>query len=596
MDWEQNAKDVFALTLTHEEGKRAYAEITLSHTAFPLKHTRGAVCFKPIEKPAHVLFQGMVNAAETTKNGMLVTVRLEGLEEGIDGLKETLKGEADPLFSKGERIEDLIAAKPASLYWDRVTGHVKCSPLNDGTRNWIVDGTADELSFWMDPPVTTVNVTVNVQWIQHLRGTLNLIPMLRARFPGGEISTYTGSALKRSWPRPHTTQSGYAIVQSSLKEVNAPWTGIGRRAESAFFFKRKKRGQDNCARTEHVFAKKTWFDGELFVSWNMRQKREENLIFQLKSHVQPVTPAPPKPIFLRLQKIVQTEDLPFWHPHGSYKSGDRVRWAGSVYVARSDHMARPLFDEEKWEQDADAAGLCPSVRSSFFLTDRGYQAFSYALACAKVQLLREARCFFVKFSGSVHDLGTVTTDDIITVRDLRLPGKSVTGKVIRYVLHSDGASGKQRVTVTVAASLGASGEAKEYVPFAVPLYATDYAELAWQGLACGETSEGIVFDRYDDQRPTDAFADLMSLGVEDFVKGVVVENLPNVQEQKLIESHDVFWEGRESLAKCGTKIRIQFLPLGGKDKICHTIYPTIPSFVTPPQHVVLAQEKQHHDA
>lgn len=224
---------------------------------------------------------------------------------------------------------------------------------------------------------------------------MNIFPKIAATFPKRKVNTLTPSGLIVEWPKVgdkigpalSRKQSGYQVVQSSLKEITPPSTGILDIYPTVTpEITLKRDGQ-----VKPIRMKRSWFKGELYLYWHYLQKRRENLSFTL-------------------------------HQESQLKG--RIR-------PRQKHLEIQLQSIE---------GHLPNRGcSSFFMIDRGRLAVNHAIAMGKAYLAGSARCIEVEFKVPFADAAQITLDTSVRIQSAMIPGGELIGKVVEYRLVQNGA-------------------------------------------------------------------------------------------------------------------------------------------------------------
>ena len=604
----KNDYPIFQLSIFHEEGKVASAQVMLRYQEFyQLKEKEWAlISYVSPRGEQQCLFKGKIEHLMHHQKGPFVTLHLiaqsqnakQQLEEIVDIYKK--HPYYDPLFS-GESFkpEHVLAGTPSFFYWDRVNGKVRLSDFFLGSDTKTLeekDVESESLFCELEQPISKIDVSLKVQWIQHVQGFFDLGSHVRSLFREKIINSYTGKSLAKHWPSVGNSigsNSGYRVISGSLKEIEAPYHAPKQLYPKTFSIKGKSvKEMEKQSVSENFIAQRSWFKEDLLVGWNFQQKREETIEFSLESQLQIASNEEntTKKVSWKLQKIVQNEDLPFWHPYVSYKKDALVRYDGITHKALEAHVSERIFDvtKEKWEIQEE--NCCPSVQSTFFITKRGHEAFEHALERASVLLSLGGRCFKTCFSGPFTSLAGLTLDDSVTLVHSHLPNGQITGKVVGYELYADGKSGKQAVKITLASSIGLPIEKqkKEKPEKEIPSYANDYAQPGWQLIEHHEhtTESGIVYKDYDHQYPSDPYAYLRFFTEKEMIKQMHVKNLPEQQEEKMKEM-ERDQKINKLLEGAATKICTEFQRISGKEILMHHITPSICSVVELPTQVEL---------
>lgn len=580
---------IFQLSIVHTEHTPPRAEILIPSHEVPKDLPEKAWAFfsygpsKETLQEAYCVFRGKLHTMASQGKDLLkleFQVTSESRKQALERLRETLmqKKFFHPLVhsQKDPDLGEILKTQPMALYWDRVTGKVSLSHAVLGSHTWSVEHhDPQRFSYHQTPPIGQVDLTLQVQWIQQVYGFFNVAPYLADAFEEGCINTYTKF---KNWPQTGQTMgSGYSVLYSRLEERDPPQflrspTKGGIRLQ----IPRSNPQAPHQRLTESVWIKRFWLKGELLLSWNLRQKRAEQVHVSVKSSLQNPDLATSVSLKLPLQKIVQVEDIPWWKPYYPYKKGDRVQKEERVYRCLSDFSQEDDFQEPQWEEDfLQSAWAGPGRRSSFFLTQSGYEVLDYGLKKAQTILTWGARCVHITLQGEARYLAHITLDHRVMVRHPHLPVGHAVGKVTAYKLLAKGDTGHEEVILTVSCSIGASPpqEIKESNPvasyvqgYAVPLYHVHYTVR--------QAMEGMEYYRYDDQYPTDPYAQLASLLPQDMIRSIRISHLPQ-QQENILEERASTAQKLFTASGLETKIYLELQPLKGYECLSHTLRPIL---------------------
>lgn len=578
-------EEVFDFLLTQQENEAAQVSLLVRNTLADLSSLKDKkyviISTKSPNNEPLCLFQGrLLTPAKLEGNAVVLelTAAPEDAEQQLQALRTAHKG--DPLFvaeSKEEDPTQILTAQQMVFYFDRLTHRISLSPLFESKQCLDVGTHFYRDSLSLKPgatPITAVEMTVEVQWVQRMQSYAHLYRKIAQAFPEKIINTLTGKTFVKKWPKTGQSlrHSGYWVVSSHLEEMTPPKTGIlNLYPTSSGPLWHQMPGGD----PEPTYVKRSWFRGHLHVGWNYKQKRKEKLTFTLKQQLHPLFKegaTPVEKIHLTLREISPKVAYPLWHPYKWYREGAQIQEEGKVYRCLHAHTAGGKFTNhrEKWLFDKDiptALGL--SSRASFFITPRGIQAFEHALEIAKTHLAHSARTLKISFSGSWEILAAITLDHTVRLEDPRLPGGSLRGKVASYRILAEGKTGERRVDVTLAVSGGAGRGSEDPPAEAPPLYATDYMEEA---PLIQQSSGGIRYARYDAQSPRDAFATIHRFHSHSMVQDLTIQN--KAQEQETYLKKQQYPQGileKSTLKNHATTVQLALTPLTAKETLEHTI-------------------------
>ena len=532
--------EILELNIDHREGEVALATLVVARATLPPWDQRNVF----ISHEETLFFKGrLVGLPLELKNDL---VRLELTSEPADAdnqLKSLGKEMKKAPFWDSSFVEvkdqdnpsELLEARSALFSWDRTSGRVCISDLFQGkqTLNLTDVFFADSLIVRLaETPLSHVSVNLSVEWIQQGEGEVDLSRRIRSEFVGGMINTLTPESLQNSWPKEGQKigRSGYWVVKSSLKQVSPPRTGIldiYPTVTPEILSWNDLRGEPQSLR-----AKRFWMLGRLILGWRYRQKRRETVKFTL---------------------------------------GHETQLDGKI---------RPLMR---------TLNLClqqvvPVQSPTFFLTGRGRQAVEHAIEVAKAHLAGSARCLEIELMAPLEFCLDLSMDHSVYIKDPRLPGGEVSGKVIAYQFHLEGL--KAYAWIRLAASIG--GVATEPGP---PGY-TYYVEQAYGETGIPDyfqTDSGVCFVNYGDQQPTGGLRDIISnFSINDLLNEVVITHQAENQIQILQrQQYPVCYNTRAVLEDVQTRISFDLCSLKTSAVEEHTIHLHIINKWTAPAQVTL---------
>ncbi|MDR1365870.1 MAG: hypothetical protein LBJ03_02130 [Holosporales bacterium] len=463
---------VFHLTLQHQENCFAAAKATLVNSRLSqLDCVRKRYARIGIQwgdgSDVQPIFFGCVTAVPTRIGKNLTVLELlsrpDDAFEKFERLKARLKNSPvwDELFVPESRQDDptyLLEGISGLYYWDKVTGELSVSDINFGREHRVINRTTSadiDLKFCSDP-LDSINIRVQVEWIQKAQGILDLSRFISKNFADGIINSFTGNDLKQRFRRLHygIKNSAYKLLRCDVKESDV-------KGAPSFYpeYSRLFEVTDGSGGKRSIRFRRHWFDCDCLLYWKYRQKRREIANITLENSFQRIRNACPnrKTINIKLRSIALRSDVLPWMGHTFYAADSQVAFGGYVYVCVQAHRSGNSFvpDQDKWHCTGKIPSAMPDASSaSFFLTPRGQLAVMHAVMMARAHLAWSTRCIEVTFRGSVEDFASITLDMHVTLNCQDLPGGSVTGKVIKTLLFADGKTGRQYVDITIACSVG----------------------------------------------------------------------------------------------------------------------------------------------
>lgn len=569
--------DLFDLGICQVENHFAKARLVIDALSpLPQSGTEGII----VQENQQVLFKGLLVGSLVKIDGAFGEIELIAKPLDFSNKVSALqKANRIPPYwdglwvpsEKHNNFQEIQDVRTASLFCDPRTGELSMSDWFDGRKTIALHQKFFPSSLHiklLKQPLQACTINVHAHWVQRNRGISNLGPQIRKTFPYRKMSTYTEKAIVEKWPEPRKRlgRSGLWILKSKLKPV----TPSSNRYPT--YSPPLPMGEEGGPLKTYR-AKRYWFKPILWVRWQVNQKRRETLSLTLQHHVQPLFPGEGehKTMEYTLQNINPDPDCYGWEPEHFYHKDTKVAHQNGIYKCKSDHSSSLSFEEDKelWIfKKLFHTPLGNPARSSFFLTDRGYQAAEHAMERAKVKLAKSARCLEVSFEGPWEELKEVTTDCSIILTDPRLPGGEVKGKVVKYALIAKGETGERFVQVTL---LCAPGTGKEAVVEAqpTPVYsAEDYGEGAYQvheNQVC-QTPSGLFYFRYDEQTPSE------SHHYGPLLRGIQLTNGPAEQETEMLKhAYKSPAALKKTLSDNPTGLRLFFRDLRTKERLDHLI-------------------------
>ncbi|MDR0406970.1 MAG: hypothetical protein LBH38_02715 [Holosporales bacterium] len=603
-------EDPFAIEITQAEGEFAVAHVTLLNPRLRQESIQqrayGRIAFQRENSSIVPLFCGRIITIPVALEGALLKVELiaepDDAAQKLRELGNTLRTFPywDALFvpiGAEDMPHEVLEARTALFAWNRVNGALSLSDLYRGKNTLTIENIfQDTLRMHRgSEPWDAVDVTLEVQWIQRAYGCMDIAPVIARMFPGQTINTYSGQDFQRSWQaleyKLHV--SGYEVLEDSIEEIIPPETGILNiypRRSPAYFVQEEEeddlRPEYMHTRPTKVYLKRYWFRGKLVLSWDYRQKRQEYAHFvlrnrhQLRFFTQDTSPSLQghvKYLHFKLNAIAPRQDIHPWRGFVWYKEGEWVSFGGWHYCALKKHRAGAQFLEDKifWERGGEVpTALGDSSRASFFTTRRGQMAVAHAVARARSYLAASSRSFEVSFCGTFEDLAEVTIEDALSLKDPRLPGGSIEGKVVKTRIIIDGKTQTRWVEIRLACGVGKAEHApSEGYILGEELYAeADYAESETYIQKQATTLENVHIEDFSQHIPRAEGIGISCGRVEDIIEGVHISNFPEEQEKFLAEQKIKTPEKLlECLRTCCTTIRIDLKELRSKTVLTHTI-------------------------
>lgn len=534
--------DILELTIDHREGEAAFATVVVAQMPQPSWNQRHVY----ISNGETLLFSGRLVGLPVEIKNDLVSLELTAEPMDADVQLQNMRHElnqspywdssfVDPI--EQDNPAEWLEARSALFAWDRTQGTVCLSDLFQGRQT--IDFTnaffADSLTIRLgETPLSHISMNLTVEWIQEATGEISLGGKIAAAFPEGIMNTLTPQALQTTWFQEGQKlgKTGYWVVQSELKQITPPRTGIldiYPTLTPAFM-----NWDESIRSPKTIRARRFWMSALLILGWRYRQKRRETVRFtltqktQLDGKIRPLT----RTLNIRLQQVVDLE-------------------AGT-----------------------------------FFLTHRGRQAVEHAIEMARAHLAASVRCLEIEFYLPFEAGFSLSLDHSVHLEDPRIPGGRVTGKVIAYQLHQDGL--KSLTWVRLAASIG--GKAKDpLLPECMFYVEPDYGDTAVPEYH--QTVSGLSYATYAHQQPKEGIVDVKNLSVGDMLTEVTLSCDAQRQIQALqSQQYPIRQDVKQILEEVPTTVSLNLLSLKTTAVAEHTIHLKILNAWTAPSQVTLMGE------
>ena len=535
-------EEIFALTITHQEGELPLARIDVVNPRIGL--------LNPGRKQwAWIAWQG----DGTTGPTPLFFGRLVGFPQDLDKDVVTLEFAArpidmddqrqaaaaalkvrpywDPVWIPPETRSDpdaALEARPVRWHVDRVTHEVTVSDINsgeDGTLDLAGDYFYDSLTVQpMQPPGRRVKMRGEVFWEQRAVGEVSLTRKLldaarnASSGNGQNIDTYTGGGLALDWPREGDDIGGdWSVGQSYVVRGNGKWVPV--EFETVIL----NNGQ--------VADFPSWSFRPVFnVRYDTARSRRETVTFTLEADVQALLTDP----------------------------GDEEEISISL---ASQELNEPIDDI-----DITADGNAPiedERRKSYFKTDRGRWSLEYLICLARANLLARARAVEITLQTRWENGLDLSCRKNVSIDDPRIPGGTAAGKVIGYTLSADGDSGELVCGITMACTIGQGNTVSESA--GTPDYVDeDYVETGYQtytGQIVMPIAGEVTYSDFSSQAVDDDGVDFFNMSANDLVSAITIDGTKAEQRAVLQAFRNDFNEAAKALNQIFTQITVELVPL-----------------------------------
>lgn len=500
---------VFSFEFEHSEGDFAALRLVIKNPRIGLlnvaRKTWGILSFND-NGTVTAIFKGRLIGVPTNIFDTLVTLDFTAkptdYEDQKAALAETLKELPywDPIFVSPDSWSDPDAVLEAySRLWhiDPVTLVLTTSDVlipEDG-----VEEVVESQHFYDDMQVTLnqtplrkVVMVATIPWTQSAAGAVDLTPVIKNLFNTSIPTSFTMEGLVSSWPKPGAGfGSGWEVLTGSMTDVTYSiskmsipdifsWQGeVPVIPQGSVIFPLKVTGEYHSGEKagfnfnyELVIAQLGYGVPDLSVSYTAGREFAQIVTFALETDQQAIVTAPGEDeamvLTLNGNKVSDpTED-------GSTPIGD---------VRRRDYVH----------------------------TTRGRQSVEHLLLVARAHLIARSRAVETSIKCSFRTgMRLRSLRKSMLLHDHRLPGGSVTGKIIGVALKLDGDSGQATGEITIASCVGkggahiASNGTPTYVEtgymddtqeYAGMIVLTDTSDIAWSMALPAVFDDGADFIR-----------------------------------------------------------------------------------------------------
>ena len=502
--------DMISAEISHAEGEFALASLRYKNPGVGLlKSDRpkiALISWADNDDVPQLIFRGRIVGVPLGLRGAEIEIELSAEPPDAQGLLRKLafgdpdvpgdEGLAmlpwyDPLFVDALTDPDpaeVLEARPAIWHWSATEGTVSLSNLIEGDAGVVdlgydYDPDAFDLSIG-DPPLTRVDVQVNIEWEQRCRNACEI----GDRVAGRNFPTYTPGEFEANWPsigESIGSNSGWIVTESDTNPQNDQRSGpIPVRKYRRVASPGGANGNIFSTRTEFKSLVRSTFSPVLRVACDYRQPRREVMTASVSIAQQPVfgSDARIEKIELDAQDITVDRITPDWEPKTEYEQGDRVQAQGRVQVCLADHTSTDNFSPwifpeyyldpvtTVWEALAEtAAPIRRAYRPSYIeqantdhdgtgdgidpIETRARQTVSHAILRARALLLSRLRCIQVSASALWQDLALITLDHNIQLQSLGITDPII-GKVVAYTKRWNSPEGQRGVDFTIACCPG----------------------------------------------------------------------------------------------------------------------------------------------
>jgi hypothetical protein len=421
----------------------------------------------------------------------------------------------DPIWIAEERRADpdaVLDARTQLWHVDRITHDVTVSDILQGEDGTVSPATIIENSIEIrpgQPPVRRVEVNAELGWQQVATGRLDISSDIKKAFNEvGGMGSMTGEGLQNAWPTAGTSiGGGWTVHRSKLKRTD----GIANPQEfeettvkniNSYIGVRPPSDLIGSTSTPVFFP--IWkFEPTLILRADADRSIIETISFALEADCQAILTEPGDAEVIRID------------------------------IASSD-VGEPI-DGPASSDFPDGESPIGDVRlRQYITTDRGHDSLEYLISLARAQLLSRARAVQVSCRVPLSMGLDLTCRKSAFISDPRLPGETVSGKIINYVLAGNGDTGEFLAGFTMGCTIGQGNSVSGAV--GTPDYVeTGYVEGGYQtytGQLIPAVAGDVTYEDYSNIEPNDDGIDFTNLRSQDSIEDLFVNG--GLDEQRAI--------------------------------------------------------------
>jgi hypothetical protein len=476
-------EDVFEIAIEHAEGEFAGLTIVIRNPKVgllsPGRKVWAWLSWEDDAGTTHPLFFGRLVAIPSNINQEVVTFQFLARPADYFDLKEALAETLrvapywDPVFVAPDRADDpdvVLEARSAIWHIDRVTHDVTISDLLTG-EDTLEDFTGDEIPYdsvaisLKEQPARAVQIIAEVHWTQAHKGSGIKLYQNESFGPCANL------ALESVWPKTDASLGGGWTVQlgrtrndvDHIATVNRSVTAVPAEGGQAATltsslpvpepnnFKKYLTAAKEETGVEGASSSSSGFylalpiiNVDLTLKYVAAREFTEVIQFQVSSDVQPVI------------TLAGEEDVPILSLTGA-----------DVGLPVPGSLTPPLHN---------------ATSRSYFPTNRGRTSIEYLLNIARATLMLKSRAVEIVFHVPFERAIALNCRKSARMHDPRIPGGEASGKIIRYVIRTNGDTGEMIGEITLAASVGTGGA--QVADAGTPTYVEEgYVDVGYQEYA-----------------------------------------------------------------------------------------------------------------
>ncbi len=499
-DAETHTRDdlqAFSLSISRKQNELARASIQFKTPQDPLSELADHRVL--ISQDGNLLFDGTLSNAP--RGSVSATLYAEAiaepsdLEDQVQALMEAAKISPfyDALFvpegSEDDPVE-VLAGYSSVLCYPRDGSAIFLADAMESDTVLTVMPTDDSISWDFDPPASVYTLDLSVAWQQLINQTFSDASKV------GTIETMTPDALASSLPAVGASVgTGFTVLESSAEE---DLDAFGRsQAEVVEVEKEISSDElDPAFVEEGVYTARasiTPMNVSLRLLYTAEVNRSETCSISIPVGIQDAairsdTDDQEEVETIALREITPITGLSAWEAYTSYEEGDEITEDGLVFEAREDHTSGSDIDYSKWTSVGETEYISSRRVSSFLRSNRGQEALAHAVERIRARARIASRCVYVSFEAPMPSPHLVTDDCDVTIVHERLPGGSITGKLIEYSL--DWEDGRRTFSGKIAASVGTGGEDTAALELGEDSPSSATGRVSWSVSGTGDEQKG----------------------------------------------------------------------------------------------------------
>lgn len=455
---------VFSLSKEQNEGELATSSFEIQNPKTSLSVLEDQRVF--ISYGGNLIFDGRLSYVPQGSVDSTVTLSAistpEDLEQKILDVVEGLKNAPgyNPLFvPEGEEStpEEVLAGYPLVLAYSSTGGGVQAVDALGGATDVALMPLDGSLRFEnVEKVASKYGVAITAKWKQLGLKTFSNPSWFR------DLTTMNPEEVVKKFPKKGSNiGSSFSVVEASASE------------ELDAFGRQQRKVVENIRAVSRdeldpVFIEEGSFiaraslapiAASLKIEHRYEVERTEKCSFTVPVDLQAGAQSDEEEIEeISLRDLTDPTDAQPWKAKVEYLVDDEVVFGSDIFRAREDHLSGNDFDRTKWLFVGEASYFASRRLSSFFTSQRGQEAIAHAVERVKARAKIASRSVHVSFEAAMPDPSLITEDCTVTLAHPKIPGGTITGRLISYQLLWSEGQAIMSGTIAAAAGTGSTSE------------------------------------------------------------------------------------------------------------------------------------------